>query len=134
MSEYTPPVNRAEFYKVYDEYAKNLRAWFVAYGVGGPVLILTQEKVSQVVIESGSGRVVALFFLAGVVLQVLLSLVNKWANWGVYAYSETEDLSEGKRFRFCSWASNQVWFDVLLDLGSMACFGAATWNIVRLFT
>jgi hypothetical protein len=134
MSDYTPPIDRDAFYKVYEEYAKHLRTWFVAYGVGGPVLILTQEKVSQVVVASGSGKGIALFFLAGVGLQVLLSLVNKWVNWGVYAYSETEQLIDGKRFAVCSWISEQSCLDVLFDLGTIVCFGVATWRIVALFT
>ena len=134
MNDYKPPINRDEFYKVYEEYAKNLRTWFVAYGVGGPVLILTQEKVSKVVVNSGAGREIAFFFLAGVGLQIMLSLINKWVNWGVYAFSESEKLVSGKRFGFCSWVSEQSWFDIMLDLGTMVCFGAATWKIVGLFT
>jgi hypothetical protein len=73
-------------------------------------------------------------FLAGVGLQVLLSLLNKWVNWGIYAYSETQELLDGKRYRACEWISRQMWIDLLLDVGAVACFGIATWRIVRLFT
>jgi hypothetical protein len=134
MSSFEPPIDRDGFYKVYEEYAKNLRAWLVAYGVGGPVLILTQEEVSRVVTASGAGAGVAVLFLAGVGLQVLLSLLNKWVNWGIYAYSETQELLDGKRYRACEWISQQMWIDLLLDVGAVACFGIATWRIVRLFT
>lgn len=134
MVDFEPPVDRAEFYKAYEEYARNLRAWFVAYGVGGPVLILTQEHVSKAVIASGAGPGIARLFLSGVGLQILLSLINKWANWGVYAYSESQALADGRLFGFWSAVTNQVWIDILLDLGSVACFALATWKFIALFT
>ena len=134
MSEFTPPVNRDEFYKVYEAHTRILRAWLVAYGIGGPVLILTNDPISAKVVASGIGKEIAMLFLAGVGLQILVSLVNKWVNWGVYAYSESEKLSEGKRYAICNWISEQFWFDMLLDIGSVICFAVATWRMVNVFT
>ncbi|MCP4570929.1 MAG: hypothetical protein GY838_01130 [bacterium] len=134
MGEYKPPVDRDEFYDVYEAHAKILRAWLVAYGVGGPVLILTNDSISTKVVESGLGEGIAVLFLSGVGLQILVSLVNKWVNWGVYAYSATKKLSKGKRYALCDWLSEQFWFDILLDVGSVICFAVATWRMVSIFT
>lgn len=41
------------FYEAYAGFARNLRIWFVAYGIGGPVLFLTNSEVWQKVSESG---------------------------------------------------------------------------------
>jgi hypothetical protein len=43
----------------YDRYAKVLRAWFVAYGVGGPVLLLTNEAVRDKIADSRLVRCIA---------------------------------------------------------------------------
>jgi hypothetical protein len=56
----------------YDEFAKTLRTWLVAYGIGGPVLLLTNETVRQAIAKSGAARCIAGTFLLGVGLQVLL--------------------------------------------------------------
>jgi hypothetical protein len=134
MDDYTPPVDREGFYRVYEEYAKSLRTWFVGYGIGGPVLILTQDKVKQVVVDSGEARFIAILFLLGVGFQIFLSLLNKWINWGVYAYSESKRMSESKRFRFCSAVSEKEYIDIGLDVGSFLAFGLATWKVVCLFS
>ena len=134
MSDNISLGDREAFFKIYDAHTKILRAWLVAYGVGGPVLILTHEKIAKKVTDSGFGREIALLFIIGVGLQVLLSLVNKWVNWGLYAYSETEQHVKGKRYKACSWTSEQVWFDILLDIGTIGAFGMATWKLMSLFT
>ena len=63
--EWTPERTKA-FYKVYEEYSKALRTWFVAFGIGGPVLFLTQQDVSNKIVESGNARTIVLLFLIGV--------------------------------------------------------------------
>jgi hypothetical protein len=50
----TPSESEAEgFYKVYEEHAKALRTWLVAYGVGGPVLFLTNPIAQERLAKSG---------------------------------------------------------------------------------
>ena len=36
-----------ELYKAYEEHAKTLRTWLVAYGIGAPVVFLTNEQLSK---------------------------------------------------------------------------------------
>lgn len=136
---------REGFFSVYLDYGRVLRAWLVAYGAGGPVLFLTQEKVAERIAASGQARTIVYLFLAGVLLQVLISLLNKWVNWYLYAYA---DLSGPKRperragkQRHPSWLyilagriSRQFWLDILADGGAVVAFGWATLKVLFIFT
>src|SRR5713101_4478781 len=79
------------FYKAYEEHSRTLRAWLVAYGIGGPVLMLTNDHISLTLSGSGHARTIAILFLGGVVLQVLLTAVNKTAMWICYFTLAEED-------------------------------------------
>ncbi len=77
-------------YKVYEEHMKTLRAWFVAYGVGGPVLFITQQDFAATLAASGYSKLIGVLFLVGVLLQALVALFNKWVNWGLYYFDEDD--------------------------------------------
>lgn len=70
----------------YLEYNKTLRAWLVGYGVGVPLVLITQSHLLDKVSDSGLGTQIGYLFLAGVLLQVLMAFLNKWSNW--YRYTE----------------------------------------------
>ena len=53
----------ADYYKVYEEYAKNLRTWFVAYGVGAPVLFVSNKDIAEKLASSHAAPSIAAFFL-----------------------------------------------------------------------
>lgn len=127
-------VDRKGHYKVYDDYAKNLRMWFVAYGIGGPVLLLTQESISNKIAQSGYARNIVYGFLIGVLCQILLSLINKWNNWTIYSFSENENLMKKWRFKAADIISEQFWIDILLDILTVVAFGYATIKVLFLFT
>ena len=57
-----PKGKAAEYFKPYEEYSKVLRTWFVAFGIGAPVLLLTNERIAEAIKASGEARgVVSLF-------------------------------------------------------------------------
>ena len=118
----------AEFYKAYEDYSRTLRTWLVAYGIGGPVLMLTNDRVARSLLESGHARFIAALFLAGVVLQVALAAVNKTAMWILYFADDDEELAGKWWCRAAQWLSRQLWIDLLLDLGSLTAFAIATWH------
>src|SRR5438105_15853414 len=76
-------------YAAYAEHARTLRTWLVAYGIGGLVLILSQDSLWKRLAASGTLPLIAGLFLCGVALQVVLAAVNKSAMWAVY-YGEIE--------------------------------------------
>ena len=132
-------------YKVYEEHMKTLRAWFVAYGVGGPVLFVTQNDFATTLVNSGLSQLVGVLFLVGVLLQALVALFNKWVNWGLYYFDE-DDTDAGsavdtvettgdevdtaakpqKLQHFCESYSSKVWIDIVADLATLLLFAIAT--------
>ena len=114
-------------YKVYEQHMNTLRAWFVAYGVGGPVLFITQKEFASTLIGSGESRLVGVLFLVGVLLQALVALLNKWVNWGLYYFDEdNEDDEKPKLQTLCEKISSKVWIDIIADVATLILFSVAT--------
>ncbi|MDH3614528.1 MAG: hypothetical protein OES10_14770 [Gammaproteobacteria bacterium] len=122
-------------YKVYEEHMKTLRAWFVAYGVGGPVLFITQKDFAASLVDSGLSKLVGVLFLIGVLLQALVALFNKWVNWGLYFYDDDEDnpgdsseeeAAPRRLQKFCENYSSKVWVDIAADIATLILFSVAT--------
>jgi len=121
-------------FKAYEEYAKTLRTWFVAYGIGGPVLLLTNETVRGTVAASGSAQLIGGAFLAAVAAQVGLAFINKTVLWANYFAELRPELASTRRYRFAAWVAEQYWLDVLVDIASMGLFGWATWTAFAIIT
>ena len=114
-------------YAAYEEHARTLRTWLVAYGIGGPVLILSQAEVWKRLAASGSLRFIASLFLSGVVLQVILAAVNKSAMWACY-YGELESAYQStRRYKIGLWLSERYLIDFLFDIAGMFLFAYATY-------
>jgi hypothetical protein len=117
-----------EYLEAYAEHSKVIRTWFVAYGIGAPVLLLTNDALARALKSSGNARVIAGCFLAAVVLQVVLAAANKFSMWGLY-YGETNDpFKATAKYRIAFWFSEAFWIDLLIDLATMVLFGLATWR------
>ena len=127
-----PPEDYSHFYEAYADYAKTLRTWLVGYGIGGPVIFITNEQASTRIAASGQGVTIATLFLTGVAFQVFISLVNKWMNWYVYATPPGD--RSGGLFKTVDRVTNQFWIDVVCDIGSVVMFACATIKTVAVFT
>ena len=115
-------------YLAYLEHARTLRTWLVAYGIGGPVLILSQDSLWKRLAASGHLSMIAALFLCGVALQVLLATTNKNAMWAVY-YGELEPKYQAtRRYKLGLWLSSQYAIDFLCDFASLALFAYATYQ------
>ena len=128
-------IDNDEYFRVFEEYSKTVKGWFIAYGIGAPVLFLTQEKVSEKIIESGEAKLIVLLFLSGVVIQVFIALVNKWNNWYIYLkYDNSKEYNhQGMLVTFCCKLSRQVWIDILIDILSFCLFFFATAKVLMIF-
>jgi hypothetical protein len=121
----------ADYFKVYEEYAKTLRTWLVAYGVGGPVLFVTNKDVAEKLAASHAAPSIAKLFLAGVGLQIFLAMVNKTVMWANYWSELYPEEATKIRFRFAYWVSSQYWIDFSIDIVTVILFGAATLGAFR---
>lgn len=121
------------YYKTYEEYSRTLRTWLVAYGIGGPVIFLTNDTLSAAIVNSGQSRKITFLFLAGVALQVLVSLINKWVNWYKHAESGGDDEKDKVGFKVANYMYDKFWIDVACDAGTIIFFLIGTWMILGIF-
>jgi hypothetical protein len=129
VSAQATPIDASEsYFAAYAEHARTLRTWLVAYGIGAPVVILSQERIWERLATSGDVKQIALCFLVGVATQVVLSAVNKAAMWACY-FGEIEPKYKGTwRYRTGVWLSERFSIDLYLDVFAMLLFGWATYR------
>jgi hypothetical protein len=118
------------FYEPYIQYARTLRAWFVAYGIGVPVLLVSQEYIARAIIKAGNGKVIAWLFLGGVAVQVLAAFLYKYAMNYLYCDEISDELEGSWRLRIAEWLSDAVWLEMLFDVLSIALFVYGTFLVV----
>ena len=123
----------SELFKAYFEYNRVLRTWFVAFGIGGPVLFLVNDDIATRLNESQSLMCVVTLFLIGAASQVIGSLINKIANWYVYIGTISKEILETRRFKLSEWLIDQFWIDIVIDLITIVAFGWAIWTMLTVY-
>jgi len=121
----------SEHFENYADYARTLRAWLVAYGVGAPVLFVTNEAVAKQIKVSGVGAWIVWLFMGGVALQIASALINKWAAWHMYFGEEDANFKASARYKGWAWVNSQTRLDLAADALSMAAFVWATVWVLR---
>jgi len=117
----------------YSDYSRTLRAWLVAYGIGGPVLFVSNKELAAKVGASAHAEQIILAFLLGVALQIVLALINKWSAWHMYAGAGDAGYQRSWRYRFWGLINDQSWVDFWIDVLSIAAFIWATALVLRIF-
>ena len=125
------PKDDTGFYEPYTHFSRTLRGWMVAYGIGVPVVLLSQDRLANVILSSGKGTTLTALFLGGVVLQVVAALAYKYSMAMLYA--NELDASRSKRWytRLAEWLSDAFWLEFAIDALSIACFAWATFNTMQ---
>jgi hypothetical protein len=116
------------YYQEYSEYAKNIRLWFVAYGVGGPALLLTQPALYDSISRSDDIQAVAIAYFAGVIVQILTALLYKAAAWNLH---RSKERGQGRPSRWAERVESWYWLDLVADLTTLALFAFATVCVLR---
>ena len=130
----TDEENRKEcFFQNYADYSRAVRAWLVAYGIGGPVLFMTNDKLTERVAKSGYGAEIIGMFLIGVGLQIVSAMINKWAAWHVYRGIGDDAYKKRQRYRIWYWVNDQTWIDICADLLALGALAYATWRVLNVF-
>lgn len=125
-------VKPEEIFRTYEEYAKTLRTWFVAYGIGGPVLFLTNDSVREAFTTTELGKRIGMTFLLGVGIQVVLAFLNKAANLSGYFAAIQPERNSRRSSRLWAKFGEQDWVDFVADFVTIALFGWATWAAFNL--
>jgi hypothetical protein len=130
MSTPTSPAENSTqkaYYASYADFSKILRTWFVAYGIGGPIVLLSNNVAWGWLVKSGKIFTVGLLFLIGGALQVSGALLNKHAMWCLYVGESDVKRQSMRNYRFWYKYSELGSVDVLLDLATIILLGCATW-------
>jgi hypothetical protein len=119
-----------DFLKAYDFSTGLLRAWLGAYSVGVPALLLTHDgALKRLVAQHQATRIAGIFALA-IGLQVAITLINKYIQWGAYARH-----SPPKRINWytdlCETASEWIWLDAIVDITTI---GLLAWGSITVFS
>jgi hypothetical protein len=72
--------NQTAFEEVYRQNIGNFRTWLVAFGVGFPVFLVSNEEIWRKLEASGI-KCIWIPIVIGIALQVVLALVDKDADW-----------------------------------------------------
>ncbi len=109
-----------------------LRAWLVAFGVGLPAIVLTNERLFDGLVEAGMAkRVFGLIFIA-VGLQVGAECWLKYRHWLEYARSFERSSCSSKRLVTKRIARIYFTVSLTIDLASIALLGTA--GVIAIFT
>jgi hypothetical protein len=115
------------YHKSYSEFSKTLRTWFVAYGIGGPIVLLSNETAWGWLVKSGRASTMGLLFLIGGAIQIISAILNKQSMWYMY-FGELKPATKSRTsYKLSDWYSDQGWIDVVLDFATILLFGLATW-------
>lgn len=124
-----PASTDPNIYKAYEEHTKTLRAWLVAYGVGAPVLFLSNVALTEAVKTGGQGSTIGKIFLAGVACQVILALLNKNVMWVCHHGATRPVFQTGCLYKLAEKVSRQFWIDTVLDVASIVLMACATFRV-----
>jgi hypothetical protein len=136
LSATAVPVVKEEtgFYEPYSDYHRNLRLWFLAYGIGTPVFLTQLPEVIKALKDGKELRLVMALFLAGVIIQVFTALLYKTAMWYLYMHELKALNDKSVRVQISEWLSEAYWLEALFDLATLGCFAYATWRVIGVAT
>src|SRR5665811_1643702 len=116
------------FYEPYVFFARTVRTWFMAYGIGVPVLLFGNAEAWKAMVAKGAAPEVIRLFLIGVALQVLTGIIFKGAMWYQYMEEIGELSRTSKRYRLADGLSNAYWPEAAIEVVTLALFSYATWR------
>ena len=123
--------SQKDYFDAYLEYNKALRTWFVAFGVGGPALLLANQQVATALSKAQQLECVAIAFLIGICAQIAGALLNKVANWYVYANLTPIVKKESIQYKVSYGFLGHFWIDWVIDAVTIIAFCYASWKMIR---
>jgi len=135
LSIINPEADDAKLYlESYQSFARSLRTWLIAYGIGAPVLFASQPAFSEMLRNKNAVAPVIYVFLAGMAVQIATSLLYKVTMWYIMWGALKPEFKQSKRYKFFNRLSELIWPELLLDVASIAAFTWATVKVLFLFT
>jgi ABC-type Fe3+-siderophore transport system permease subunit len=133
MNAPQPPADDKGYFEPYSEFAKILRTWFIAFGAGALALLVTSAELRAALRQSGDLFSVALLLLAGIAVQVLVTMLYKHAMWNLYSAELDATHKESFWYKFSAEVSEAHFMEVLADLLTGGLFIMAAWLCLTAF-
>ena len=131
MTEKSKKVEESGFYEPYSHFSRTLRAWMVAYGVGVPIILISQSNIIETIKASGKGMMITYLFLGGVFIQVIASLIYKYSMGYLYASELDPSIEKTKRVKLANWFSDAFWLELSFDVLTTLLFFCGTFIVVK---
>ena len=132
MSEVQP--NLKTYYEPYTYFARTLRAWLVAYGIGAPLLVASQAELSRKLVSTGNAEEVVITFLLGMLIQIGTALLYKYTLWRLHLGELLPNGQQQISYRLARWFYLRLWPTVMSDLTTLALFVWPTYALLTIST
>jgi len=128
--EKTESLNAKDYFEQYWRYCSSLRNWFVAYGIGGCVLFMSDKAQIFQTLSLNTKATVIISFIIGVAAQVILAFINKWIHWCVYWGEEDSNFRCSRWNKYAEALSSCFIIDLVVDLITLIAFAVATITLI----
>ena len=119
-------IERQEYGEAFDRYESMLRTWFVAYGIGGPILLMTQASLRTRFVAAPNCACIGILFLLGVAFQVIENFFYKMTTWYQYRGEVKPEIKCGRMYKFSKLVEDCYCIDICFDLATFLLFLVAT--------
>jgi len=120
---------RQEYGEAFERYESMLRTWFVAYGIGGPILLMTQTSLRTRFLAAPNCACIAILFLLGVAFQVIENFLYKMATWYQYRGEVKPEIKSGIMYKFSKLGEDCYCIDIFFDWATFVLFFIATYMV-----
>ena len=126
--------NKDYYYDSYKEFAWKFRLWLVAYGVSIPFVVLTNDKMRALVLNSPNCSYLLKMALVGALIQVALTWAYKTCMWYCDRHAKGALPARSCKYRLSAWFSEQYSVEVASDLASVTLFTISTFQLLDIVT
>ncbi|UCG35704.1 MAG: hypothetical protein JSW17_02595 [Candidatus Omnitrophota bacterium] len=121
-----------DFFKCYSDYAKALRTWFIAYGLGMPILFMSNSFALRKISLSPDAPFIVWCFLIGVLTQVTQALLYKNTMRYLYKGEVIPKIKDKLRYKISHLILEFYWLEATIDVITAACFILATLKAITI--
>jgi len=115
-----------DFFKCYADYAKALRTWFIAYGIGMPILFMSNSFALRKISLSPHANSIIWGFLMGVIIQVTEALLYKNTMRYLFKGEMIPKIKDKLRYKISHMILDFYWLEAVIDVATAFFFITAT--------
>lgn len=124
--------NSTELYdKQYAGFSNLLRTWFTTYGIAFLAFIASQKEIVDVLKTNKSNAYyILLVTLSGIALQALAAMLYKYSMAYLSKGEAEVHFKSTRRYRISKYLEDAYWFEIAIDLGTIALLLIGTAKLI----